>query len=141
MDSIAQIVLDKLQAVHDRAINTSSEKVFFLALYDFVVVFDQEEVLTPVVSQIMDMGQKENAELHKLERQALEEMSKIYLEISTHINENKITDKEVLDDLDSYRGYDEKRIESSDGPTSGKHGELLRLSMTNFTLSSVPSRR
>ncbi len=119
-----ELVLDKLQAIHDRAINANSKKAFFITLFEYVDLFDNQPLLEPVWQSIVELGKSEVKPLQELENQSIQEMQVVYKQVRQYVTNKSLTDERLLSELDDYEALE-----------SG----LLRMSMTNMTVSFVMS--
>ena len=124
-----QLLLEKLQGIYNRAISNDAPRFFFLALFEFLEVYDQEPILQPVMKTINAKGDEDNKKLQELETKTLTEIEEVYQQVKKYVEEQKITARVVLEHLDTYIAYKENRIESSSGSIEGRHGAVAYILM------------
>lgn len=119
-----ELVLDKLQAIYDRAINANSKKVFFITLFEYVDLFDNQPLLEPVWQSIVELGRSEVKPLQELENQSIQEMQTVYKQVRQYVTDKKLTGERLLSELDDYEALESGRLTTSQGPIRGRHGYL-----------------
>ncbi len=124
------ILLEKLQNVFERAIDAPKPKSFFLLLYEYLDVYNNEPALRPVWEGIIKTARKENAPIDKLADKSLAECAKVCKQIKTYVKKNKVTNPTVLKQLDDYEAYDKGQLQSSEGPVKARYGYLAYALMT-----------
>lgn len=125
-----QLLLDKLQSIHDRALSATSRKLLYLTIAEYMDLFDKEPVLEPISKDIVSLGHKDKQHIKELEEKALVEMSSVYKTVKTYIDARGVSNPVVNDNLAKYKAYDDETIASSDGPIKGRYGFLTYALMT-----------
>ena len=125
-----QLLLDRLQAVYDRANATPSSRTFFLSLFEYIEAFDTNPLLEPIHKAIVELGNNDKKELAELEQKAYVEMRQVYKEIKDYCNQNKITTPHIINELNEFEAYEDGRLTSSQGPLKSRHGYLSYALMT-----------
>lgn len=125
-----QLLIDKLQNIYDRAITSGSSRTFFLALYEYMEVYDTESGTNPINKAIADVADRDSKKLNELEARASEEIANAYKEIKGYIKKKKITDEVVLDEILDYEQTVAGTRRSSNGPTRSKYGSVTYALMT-----------
>jgi hypothetical protein len=125
-----QLLLDRLQAIYDRANNTSSSRTFFLSVFEYIEAFDTNPLLEPVHKSIVELGNNDKNEMAELEQKAYVEMRQVYKEIKDYCNQNKITTPHIIKELNEFEAYEAGQLTSSQGPLKSRHGYLSYALMT-----------
>jgi len=73
-----QLLLDRLQAIYDRATSTPSSRTFFLSVFEYIELFDTDPILEQIWKTIVDIGNNDKKELAELEKKAYAEMRQVY---------------------------------------------------------------
>jgi len=131
------LLQEKLQGLYNRAVSNDAPRFFFLALYEFLENYEQSPILQPIIKSMVDKGKEDTKTLREYEEKALQEMDEVYKQIKDYIKQNAIVHAGITEHMDTYKAYDENRIQSTAGPVGGRHGALLTMSMTNFINPSV----
>lgn len=119
-----ELVLEKLQAIYDRAINANSKKTFFITLFEYVDLFDNQPLLEPVWQSIVELGRSEVKPLQELENQSIQEMQVVYKQVRQYVTDKELTGELLLSELDDYEALESGRLTTSQGPIRGRHGYL-----------------
>lgn len=119
-----ELVLEKIQAIYDRAINANSKKAFFITLFEYVDLFDNQPLLEPVWQSIVELGRSEVKPLQELENQSVQEMQAVYKQVRQYVTDKKLTGERLLSELDDYEALESGRLTTSQGPIRGRHGYL-----------------
>ncbi|MCX7997070.1 MAG: hypothetical protein N2691_04975 [Patescibacteria group bacterium] len=125
-----QLLLDRLQAIYDRATSTPSSRTFFLSVFEYIELFDTDPILEQIWKTIVDIGNNDKKELAELEQKAYAEMRQVYQEIRNYCKQNNVTNAHVEDELNEFQAYEEGRLTSSQGPLKSRHGYLSYALMT-----------
>ena len=120
----AQLLLENLQSVYDRAVTASNDKTFFLSLYEYIEVFNNNSALEPIWKSIVGMGNIENQHINELAEKAYTEMRSTYQEITKYVEENKIERPGVLKSIKDFVAYESNSMHSSNGPIRAREGCL-----------------
>lgn len=123
------LLLEKLQGLYNRAVSNEVPRYFFLALYEFLENYDQSPLLKPIIKSMVDKGKEDTKILQGYEEKALKEMEEVYKEIKDYVEKNGIVHAGITEHLDTYKAYDENRIQSTAGPVGGRHGSLAFILM------------
>ncbi len=119
-----ELVLEKLQATYDRAINANSKKAFFITLFEYVDLFDNQSLLEPVWQSIVELGRSELKPLQELEKKSIQEMQAVYKQIRQYVTDKGLTDERLISELDDYESLESGSLTTSQGPIRGRHGYL-----------------
>ena len=125
-----QLLLDRLQAIYDRATITPSSRTFFLSVFEYIELFDTDPILEQIWKSIIEIGNSDKKELVELEQKAYAEMRQVYQEIKDYCNQNNITTPHIIDQLNEFEAYEDGRLTSSQGPLKSRHGYLSYALMT-----------
>lgn len=125
-----QLLLDRLQAIYDRATSSSSSRTFFLSLFEYIEAFDTDPLLEPIHKTIVEIGNAEKKELAELEEKAYAEMRQVYKEVKDYCNQNNITTPHIIDELNEFEAYENGTLTSSNGPVRSRHSYLTYALMT-----------
>lgn len=125
-----QLLIEKLQVIYDRALATNIYKPFYIAVFEYVDNFDTNPLLEPVWKALVAEGEKEISKAVELEKQANDEMRKVYKQVKDYVEGNKITDTTVLGELNDFELIEKDLYHSSNGPTRSRHGALSYALMT-----------
>lgn len=117
------LLMERLQNLYDRAINFVNKRHFFLALFEYLEVFDEENLLKPVIKQIVTKGKKDNKKIATLENQALKELRETYVQVRSYVKKNKAIGRDVIYELDQFARL-EKGAKDSRGPLVGRYDRL-----------------
>lgn len=133
--------LEKLQSIYDRATNAQSNKIFFLSVYEYIELFDNQKDLEFIWKKIVRIGKAENMQLESLATKAYEEMRNVYAEIKVYIESNGVNHPGVLHNLRDFQAYEDGSMFSSIGPLRAREGELsysLMLLVEDKTQNHIP---
>lgn len=125
-----QLLLDRLQAIYDRATTTPSSRTFFLSVFEYIELFDSDLILEQIWKSVIEIGNADKKELAELEQKAYAEMRQVYKEIKDYCNQNNITTPHIIDQLNEFEAYEDGRLTSSQGPLKSRHGYLGYALMT-----------
>ncbi len=118
------ILLEKLQSIHDRALASASRKLLYLAISEYMDVFDKDLSLKPISKSIISLQKEAYQRMTELEQSAIVEMQATFQQIRDYIDNKGITDPAILDNLNKYKAFENNSIQSSDGPIRGRHSFL-----------------
>lgn len=124
-----EILLDKLQSIHDRAVILDTPRSFFLTLYEYMEVFDKDERLEPINQTIRDLREKEFVKTKELEKIAIEETMVAFKKIKKYVGKIGFSNQQMTQLIYEVEAYekDDGRIESTAGPVTGRHGSVMRM--------------
>ncbi len=125
-----EVLRKRLVRIYDLAMAADSEQHFFLWLYDYVRVFDQEENLGGMFKAIQEQKLAEYKEVNELWQKAVDEIQKIYKQVASHVKYSGITDKVVTKNLAEFRDVVEGRMTSSRGYVEDLYDKLSYALMT-----------
>jgi len=125
-----QLLLDRLQAIYDRADTSASSRTFFLSLFEYIEVFDTDQLLDPIHKAIVEIGNEDKKELAELEQKSYVEMRQVYNEIKEYCEQNKITTPHIIANINEFEAYEDGSLTSSQGPVNSRHSYLNYALMT-----------
>lgn len=125
-----QIILDSLQIIYDRAVQTSSSRTFFLSLYEYIDTFDTNTLLEPVWQSINFIKKSDTAELVDIECKAREEMRQTYQDLKKYVEERSVTLPAVIEELNDFKSCENGTMVTSLGIMRSLHGQLSYALMT-----------
>lgn len=130
MENQITLLLEKLEAIYQRAVKSPAPKLFFLSLFEYIELYDTNPTLEPIWKGIVALGEKDLKELKDLEQKSYEEMRQVYKEINKFVDKNHITLAGVVESLKSFEAYEKGTLTSSDGPVKARYGYLAYVLMT-----------
>lgn len=136
-----ELIIERLQDIYDRAIKSDTRRDFFIPLFEYITIYDEEPVLEKAIKSIVKNGRKEIKKQSLLADKALVEMHKVYKEVKNYIEKEKITNQAAIDNLNQYTAYEEGQLTTSHGPVKGRYGYLSYVLMTlaeDTTIDHLP---
>ena len=120
-----ELIIERLQDIYDRAIKSDTRRDFFIPLFEYITVYDEEPVLEKAIKSIVKNGRREIKKQGILADKALVEIRKVYKEVKKYIEKEKVTNQATIDNLNQFTAY----------------GELLRTSMRKNEKSIGQNRK
>lgn len=124
------LLIERLQDLYDRVINANNRRDFFIPLFEYITVYDEEPELEKAIKEIVNKGRQEIKNQTEYADKALVEMRKVYKEVKEYIEKEKVTNKAAIDNLDQFTAYEEGQLTTSHGPIKGRYGYLSYVLMT-----------
>lgn len=121
------LVMNKLQAIAERADKYTSAQSLILAIYEFVEVFDANPMLDPLQKSIVAVGTTEKAPIIRLAKEAIKEMRGVCKQVKSYAEEHRLLSSQftgLWDAIQEFEAYDKNQIESTSGPIIGRHYAL-----------------
>jgi len=125
-----EMLKTRLQRIYDLAMATSSEKHFFLWLYDYVRTFDREEEMGGFVDLVKQDRDNDYGRIHELEPLATKEIEAIYMKVSKYIKDKKIEHPVITKELNEYEMAKRGDYSSSRGHLEDLYDKLTYSLMT-----------
>jgi len=132
-----ELIIERLQDIYDRAIKSNTRRNFFIPLFEYITVYDEEPILEKAIKSIVKAGRKEIKKQGILADKALVEMRKVYKEVKSYIEKEKVTNQAAVDNLNQFTAYEEGQLTTSHGPVKGRYGYLSYVLMTLAEDTSV----
>lgn len=105
MNKVIKNYLSQLQERYEIAINSTSDKIFFLNLFDYLKPFFSEAVLKEIVdNNILTKREKDLEKLNKLDSKLREEADNAYKIVKAYVDKNKIDSAGVKSGIETYEG-------------------------------------
>ena len=117
-------LLEKLEALYQRAIKSSTPKLFFLSLLEYIELYDTNPTLKPIWKAIVALAKKDLKKLRDLEQKSYKEIKQVYREIKEFSDKNNITLAGVVENLKSFEAHEKGTLTSSDLPIKARYGYL-----------------
>lgn len=124
------LIIERLQDIYERAVNANNRRDFFLPLFEYIAVYDEEPELEKAIKAIVATGRQEIKKQNEYADRALVEMRKVYKEVKDYIEKEKVVNKPAIDNLNQFTAYEEGQLTTSHGPIKGRYGYLSYVLMT-----------
>ena len=124
------LIIERLQDIYERAVNANNRRDFFIPLFEYIAVYDEEPELEKAIKEIVTKGRREIKNQTEYAEKALVEMRKVYKEVKDYIEKEKVTNKAAIDNLEQFTAYEEGQLTTSHGPIKGRYGYLSYVLMT-----------
>jgi hypothetical protein len=107
------LIIERLQDIYDRAVNANNRRDFFIPLFEYITVYDEEPELEKAIKEIVTKGRQETKNQTEYANKTLVEMRKVYKEVKDYIDKEKVTNKAAIDNLDQFTAYEEGKLLST----------------------------
>ncbi len=121
-----ELLLEKLESIYLRARAASKPTDFFQAMYEYISLYDENDVLGPIVMAIHEHKEHGLALLNQLAHAANTEMESVFKAIVEFIKQNNAELKEIKFPLAEFYAHEENRILTSAAVTETKFFVLGR---------------
>ncbi len=111
----------QLQEIFERAINANNRRSFFVALSEYLDLFDNEIELKGVIDRIIETKRQNVENVEKLGNQVIEECREASKKIVDYVEKNKIENLGVRKELEDFKSAESGNLRHSSGPVKGRH--------------------
>lgn len=122
--SETSLLIERLESVYQRTKQTVEPRVFFSNLFEYVDSYFRVDLLKGVVGAFRELEDAETSTMKKLETDAYSEIDKAFQELFDYCSKANIENAMIAEAIKDYRSYEKGTIESSEGPLSGRMGEV-----------------
>ncbi|HCR81338.1 MAG: hypothetical protein UY13_C0002G0124 [Candidatus Pacebacteria bacterium GW2011_GWB1_47_8] len=122
--SEVSLLVEQIDAIYKRVKETAEPKFFFSNLFEYVDGYFREGLLRGVVRALNDLGNTETTKLKQLEKLAYSEIDKAFQKLSVYCSKAGIKNAIITGAIKNYHSYEKGTIESTEGPLSGRIGEV-----------------
>lgn len=118
-------IANHLEKLYQIANSTSSQRSFFLTLFDYADLYFIDPILQFIVkSRLGEQKELDLGNLKDLETAILNEMEIAFLQVKQYILDNKIDDPVITEELKFYEGLTNGSVQTSAGLLEGKRGNF-----------------
>ena len=122
--SETSLLVDRLESVYQRVKQMVEPKAFFSNLFEYVDTYFRVDLLKGVIGAFRELEDIETSAMKKLETDAYSEIDKTFQELQAYCSKSNIQNALIAEAIKDYRSYEKGTIESSEGPLSGRMGEV-----------------
>lgn len=135
-----QLLIEKLQSLVERTRDMVVPRTFFLTLYEYLEIYDNEDKLatvTKTINQLKENDTKKETRLGELAKKEMRQAHQALLKIRADqkLEQNHLF-QEGIQQFEAYEREDGS-IESSSGPINGRYSSIV-YSLTTLRISDNP---
>lgn len=108
-------ILENLELIYKRAFNSSSRKIFFISIIDYIDLLYQNKnlkILWDVINKLKEEDE-EIKEFNKIKAKAEREIKKVFTEVKGFISKNNINYPSVLEQIERFESLEKGTLSTT----------------------------